>query len=173
VDGAVRQADTSPVASSQTTPASLAGNLSRLAVSDAPFQTPPQFPLNIIDGGSLAPQSTIVEMKTCKLNLNIKMKQVWLQLFLSQTPHLYIGRHDKGTFTEVQKLRLDDMAYATGGAQVGLRKLVQVLKSIVELVKKEGKGRKLSLIFQSGVLKVHERLEVEDCLPRDLMLKFE
>jgi hypothetical protein len=57
-------------------------------------------------------------------------------------------------------------------AQAGFRKLRKLPGEIQTLVKEKGASGRISIVCQDGVLKVHERISKEICLPEDSLALF-
>jgi hypothetical protein len=156
---------------------SLTDRLSAVSLGNTSSPSKPAPDLTIIDGGSLAPQTSIIETKTRSqrnFTTNFKWEDFGPQLFLSRTPNMFVGVHERGTFTSIEKeqFRSLEMREVTREAQGYLKKMVCALQDIVDLVRKEGNGRKLSLIYQDGVMKLYERSTGREALPTEFMLKF-
>ncbi|KAF8993519.1 hypothetical protein BDQ17DRAFT_1392654 [Cyathus striatus] len=86
-------------------------------------------------------------------------------LFLSQTPHHFMGIHWQGRFIQVN--------YRAANSQELKKKLVRALKIIQEIVKKHGERGRLSLVYQNGELKLYERMSSDGFIPDDVMNLFE
>ncbi|KAG6834218.1 hypothetical protein H0H93_011090, partial [Arthromyces matolae] len=153
--------------SSSTTLGDIIGPLSNVSLStgDTPtFGRTKSFPtVNVIDGGSIVPQASIVEFTT-RSNYNAPnydWKDAYPQLFLSQTPHHFLAVHQRGRFYEIQKRKLDSVELKAAARQEQLledfKKLRRLLDQIKELAKKHGEGGRLSLVCKAGELKVYER----------------
>ena len=71
--------------------------------STASFEGSP--PLRIIRAGAAQLQESIIELTTRSENYiqNLDWAEVFPQLYLSQTPHLYVGVHSVGRFFDVRK----------------------------------------------------------------------
>ncbi|KAG6815064.1 hypothetical protein H0H93_011081, partial [Arthromyces matolae] len=98
--------------------------------------------VNVIDGGSIVPQTSIMELTT-RSNFNASnydWKDAYPQLFLSQTPHHFLAVHQRGRFHEIQKRKLDSVELKAAARQEQLledfKKLRRLLDQIKELVKK-------------------------------------
>lgn len=123
-------------------------------------------PLTIIPGGTEMPQSSMIEITTRNAMRIGQMdwRELFIQLYLSATPHFYLGVHQRGHFTEVYKRNLyEDERFVKErkGAEASLNKLGKALKRIQELVREHGKGKKLSLVCRKAdgmeALAVYER----------------
>ncbi|KIJ67775.1 hypothetical protein HYDPIDRAFT_107268 [Hydnomerulius pinastri MD-312] len=59
---------------------------------------------------SLIPQSNLIEIKTRSYKKDFNWTDIYPQLFLSQTAYLYVGFHDRGNFSPVEKIQLNSDA---------------------------------------------------------------
>lgn len=111
--------------------------------------------------GALVPQSSLIEIKTRSMKKPLDWYEIYPQLHLSQTPWLYLAKHDRGTFTAVEKheLRSGAMAEYARVAADGIGKLRKVLEEILSKVTQIGEGVPLSLVCISGKLMLHRRKE--------------
>ena len=94
---------------------------------------------------SSSPHSSIIEMKTCSSRSPPDWRESYIQLYLSQTPYLYLARHNDGIFAPPEKYALNgDMEVHTRNAQQGIAMMVEVLKAVVEIARQgeEGTDRK-------------------------------
>lgn len=138
--------------------------------------------IKVINDGVPVSQSRILELKTCTFGNAMRTKnKAYPQLFFSQTPHLYIGKHVKGCFSEITKCDISvgdfnkqHKILVKSGA---LKKLVVVLRNIQEIVRKGGKEGNLTLIFEKKALKVYDRVTLKgasmDLLPKEIVARFE
>lgn len=158
----------------------LADALAGLNIQTNPSETdekPPHSqspPLTIIPSGTEMPQNSMIEITTRNAMRIAEMdwRELFIQLYLSASPHFYLGVHQRGYFTEVQKKSLyEDQRFVKErrGAEASLKKLGKVLKRIQELVREHGKGKKLSLVCRSAdgmeSLKVYEQKTDDGELP--------
>lgn len=123
--------------------------------NDATPPHPQSPPLTIIPGGTEMPQSSMIEITTRNAMRIGQMdwRELFIQLYLSASPHFYLGVHQRGHFTEVYKKNLyEDERFVKErrGAEASLKKLGKALKRIQELVKEHGKGKKLSLVCRKA-----------------------
>lgn len=103
-------------------------------------------------------------------------KELYPQLFLSQTPHHFLGVHQSGRFREVEKRKLGtdpDFLAVANQMQESLKKLRQALEMIQELVIEHGAKGRLSLVCEDGELKVYERESQASCLPKEFIARFD
>ena len=126
---------------------------------------------------SLVPQSDIVELKTCSTKSAIRLDWAdnYSQLFLSQTPNIFLCVHEGGVFQEVRENKLTDFETESFArkARENLGKLRKVLGVIQTLVMKEGQGTRASIICESGgEIAVYKREEGGSCLPKEFSEKF-
>lgn len=110
---------------------------------------------------SVIPQSHVIEIKTRASHRELDWKEVYPQLYLSQTPYLYLAKHAKGTFGPVEKVDLngETMAPRAREAEDAMGKLEVLLGSILKAVRKQGKGVPLSLVYHKGKLQLYKRHE--------------
>lgn len=138
--------------------------------------------VKVIHGGTCIPhQSSIIEIKTCLLSkMSSKKSESYPQLFFSQTPHLYVAGHTGGMFSEIDKNDVskgdlvgqhDTLLWKNGA----LKRLIVALRRIRELVRREGQGRRLTLVFEAKVLRVYQRTGGSGggLLPEDVIARFE
>ena len=102
--------------------------------------------------------------------------EVYPQLHISGTPHLYVAKHFRGSFTTVERYGLRDPAlrpYATAAEQ-GLGKLVQLLQELSSYLQEAGPGVGFSLIGGvKGELKLYRRkMGTSGGLTKDIIAKF-
>jgi len=130
--------------------------------------------LTVVRGGSPVPQSSLLEIKT-----QCSAREAWLkyypQLYLSQTPHIFMARHTLGNFHTIRKWQLGSpgLAHIAETFTDRLKKLRLALGAIREIVIARGKSGRLSLVFQDGELTVFERISKADCLPPEVLARFE
>ncbi|KAI0033496.1 hypothetical protein K488DRAFT_36454, partial [Vararia minispora EC-137] len=128
-----------------------------------------RFGIKIIKGGSKIPQSAIIELTTRSQNYidQYDWEEALPQLYLSSTPHLYIGVHRRGTFIEIRKhdLNEDALIKKRREAAQSYKKLGRALEVIQGLVVEHGADGGLSLVCTQGVLRVYRRVEVSHSLP--------
>ncbi|KAK1230846.1 hypothetical protein PQX77_006064 [Marasmius sp. AFHP31] len=110
-----------------------------------------------------------------KLNTGrVKWDEIVLQMSIAQTPHLFLGVHDRGNFEQVHKKSAassPELKAAEAEVKPALLKLRRVLEDIKRLVVVNS-GR-LSLICRDGKLDVVERISRESCLPGEFLNKFD
>lgn len=137
--------------------------------SSSPDAKPRSSSIKIIHGGTEVPQESIMELATRSQYFihEINWGEIFPQLFLSNTPHFYLGVHNRGRFDEIRKMELsgDELGSQREEAEVNFRKLGKALSTIQEIVQKYGKERRVSLVCESGTLKVYERVGRKSCLP--------
>lgn len=136
--------------------------------------------IEIINGGVLVPQSTLVEMSTKSkrsLEEGIDWQEYYPQLFLSQTPHYYLGVHNNGQFHRIDARALNDSVLTAQKAeqQSSFDKLCALLKEIRELVVSYGVEKHVSLVyrFQNKKLEVFSREQDVNILPESWLHRFE
>ncbi|KAI0044342.1 hypothetical protein FA95DRAFT_1497247 [Auriscalpium vulgare] len=168
----------------------LAASISNLKLvnSDTTATTPPSPPtappsaaspylLRVIRAGREVPQNAIIELTSRSAYWLREMRwgDIYPGLYLTQTPHFYIGLHSRGTFSEVQKRTLTDKQFIAHKQEVdvSLRKLGEVLEAIQRIAVEHGREKHLSLVCVAGELKVYESVSTESCLPEDTRRRFE
>ncbi|ETW82298.1 hypothetical protein HETIRDRAFT_168757 [Heterobasidion irregulare TC 32-1] len=134
-------------------------------------------PLRIIRAGAAQLQESIIELTTRSEDYtqNLDWAEVFPQLYLSQTPHLYVGVHSVGRFFDVRKQSLDslEMISQREKAETSLRKLGNALRMIQKIVVKHGRAGRLSLVCEKGTLRAYERVSTQSCLPAEVIQRFE
>jgi hypothetical protein len=149
----------------------------RRPAQPAPAATPAQGRLGEITfrrAGTLVPQDDLVELAARSKRTNKTFADVFRQLWLAQTPHYVLARHDAGMFTDVRHERLDTspaLLAAADAAQDGLKRLSMLLREVRRLVVQRGQETQLSLVCSGdGSLEVFVR-EQGAALPAELALK--
>ncbi|KAJ8503210.1 hypothetical protein ONZ45_g11065 [Pleurotus djamor] len=119
------------------------------------------------------PQSSIVEITTRSFwnYQNLNWSDVYPQIYLSQTPHLFIGLHHRGTFTRLvqENLGSPPMRRIYAAEQPKMKMLRWLLGDIQKRLRKHGPDAKISLVCRGGVLGVYERDSYDDCLPEEVL----
>ncbi|KZV65885.1 hypothetical protein PENSPDRAFT_637695 [Peniophora sp. CONT] len=134
------------------------------------------FPVKVIKAGAEVVQEDVIELTTRSI-MNIGQFD-WTeqlpQLYLSATPKLFIGVHQRGTFQEIQEHDLNDAALMKmrRDAAASYEKLGRALEAIQALVVEHGPEEHLSLLCKDGVLKVYRRIDGKSRLPADLRERF-
>ncbi|KAI0070367.1 hypothetical protein K474DRAFT_1713391 [Panus rudis PR-1116 ss-1] len=132
--------------------------------------------LDINAGGSIAPQESLMELKSFKdtSRYGLNMDDIFPQLYLSQVPTCLVGLHRGGVFTNQILLGQDSpsMVQAKRAAEARLGKLGALLHIIREAVLEHGVGARLSLVLQEGVLTVRKRQSQQSFLPDDVIARF-
>ncbi|THH16178.1 hypothetical protein EW146_g4426 [Bondarzewia mesenterica] len=134
-------------------------------LSSPPSQTvkPPPV-INIIRAGVEVPQASILELATRseKASQNLDWSYIFPQLYLTSTPHFYLGVHTRGCFEKVTKCSLDeeDMVQRKESAEDCMKKLGSALKVIRDIVMKYGKKSCLSLLAMATATYCHEHASV-------------
>lgn len=110
---------------------------------------------------SLVPQSDLVEVKTRSNYREPNWRDIYPQLYLSQTAWLYMAKHNSGVFQPVEKISLtgDEMKPYAEMMEGSLVKLKNLLKAIFKAVREQGEGVPLSLVCQGGTLSLWKRKE--------------
>jgi hypothetical protein len=133
--------------------------------------------VKVSKGGSVVSQSAIVELTTRSANYidQFDWAEALPQLYLSSTPHLYIGLHRRGNFTEVRKYSLNDDALVKKRREAAesYEKLGRALEAIQGLVVEHGVGGGLSLVCTHGELQVYKRTGAAPLLPSAVRIRFD
>ncbi|KAG9227909.1 hypothetical protein CCMSSC00406_0009743 [Pleurotus cornucopiae] len=134
--------------------------------------------LTVYPGGSWStPQSAIVELTTrSQRNFEtMSWADLYTQLFVSQTPHCFVGIHRQGTFTRLvrENLRSVAMERVRRAEQPRLKALRWVLGAIQDFLVERGGSSRVSLVSEAGILGVYECENEEDVLPEEIMEYFD
>ncbi|KAG9013885.1 hypothetical protein FRB94_004265 [Tulasnella sp. JGI-2019a] len=108
---------------------------------------------------TIVPQSSTIELRTRVAHRLVDWESIYSQLYLSQTPYLYLAKHKREHFQPAEKHDLagpELQGYAEQ-AEAGMVKLQDVLLQILECAKKEGEGMGMSLACQDGSLALYRR----------------
>ncbi|KAF9223146.1 hypothetical protein BS17DRAFT_782437 [Gyrodon lividus] len=108
---------------------------------------------------TLTPQGNMVEIKTRASHRALDWIEIYPQLYLSQTPYLYVAKHERGNFQTVEKTQLNGatMRPYAKQAEASMGKLKILLGQILEVVRKEGNNVPLSLVCRGGELVLYKR----------------
>ncbi|KAI0823265.1 hypothetical protein BC628DRAFT_602365 [Trametes gibbosa] len=168
-------------------PSDLLAGLSLASSSSPPPPSPPPPPpspshsdttITVLRGGTPVPQSSLIEIATrsAKSLYAHKWAETYTQLFLSQTPYLYVALHQTGTFTEVVKLAREDAWLERYASDVrmrrSLRELVRVLEDVQHAVQAYGPRGRLSLVCRGGKLELFECASEAGRLPDRELARF-
>ncbi|KZP29280.1 hypothetical protein FIBSPDRAFT_927058 [Athelia psychrophila] len=125
---------------------------------------------NIRRGGSVVPQSSLIELKSGK----IKWPEVYPQLYVSQTPRLYKAAHENGLFHTITKMGLasPEMAEVAERSKVRFGRLRDALQAIKDMVVAAGPNGRLSFVVENKELKVFDRDSQSSFLKADVMALF-
>lgn len=139
---------------------SLTSAMKALATSEK-SESKSVFGLTTLKSSSLAlvPQADLIEMKTRVSHKALDWKEVYPQLYLSQTGYLYLARHTRGEFDPPEKYALGGAGLAAYAAQAeaGMWKLRELLRQIFVAVKKEKEGTGLCIVCEGGTLALYRR----------------
>ncbi|KZT12264.1 uncharacterized protein LAESUDRAFT_172954 [Laetiporus sulphureus 93-53] len=124
--------------------------------------------LKVIRAGREVPHESLIEIKTTVKDY-FQVADAYLQLFLSQTPHVYVGHHRHGTFNKITERHLDSLGEST---RRRIKQLRCALQDIQTLVVGQGPDVRLSLVQSKGVLLVFQRRSEEGCLPENMVRRF-
>lgn len=119
------------------------------------------FDVKLSPARSLVPQSDLIEVKTRSTYREPNWRDIYPQLYLSQTAWLYMAKHTNGAFQPVEKISLtgEQMKPYADMMEDSLRKLKSLLKEILKAVREQGDGVPLSLVRQGGTLSLWKRKE--------------
>ncbi|KAF8649168.1 hypothetical protein AX16_005966 [Volvariella volvacea WC 439] len=133
--------------------------------------------LKVVKGGALVPQSSILELKTRYkyAKAPIDYGRIYVQMLVSNTPNLYLALHNSGLFDEIRKETLDSPVFQSQhrAMQPALKKFRALLGYIQQQVIQHGQQGRLSLVCQSGVLRLYSRTTDNNFLPDEYMAKFD
>ena len=150
---------------------------------DAAFQKMsirPDDKIEIVSRGVLVPQSSLIELgskgaRGVELE-GIDWKEYFPQLFLSQTPHHYLGVHEKGYFRRIDMRAMKDSVLSAQQRiqQPEFDKLHALLQKIKALVVTHGEDARLSLVYrvQTKKLEVFSRKTPGTALPDKWLDRF-
>ncbi|TDL17770.1 hypothetical protein BD410DRAFT_729467 [Rickenella mellea] len=122
----------------------------------------------------LVPQSSLIELMTRASHKLLNWSEVYPQLYLSQTPHLYLAKHRKGVFMDVEKIPIDgeEMEPYMREVEQRIGKLRDVLVHILKAVR-EDIGTLFSLVCENGRLALCRReKESGMSVGKDILQKF-
>ncbi|KAI5989813.1 hypothetical protein F5J12DRAFT_727783 [Pisolithus orientalis] len=125
---------------------------------------------------SVLPQSSVIEIKTRSARRELDWKEVYPQLYLSQTPYLYLAKHTRGTFGPVEKVQINSqgMIAHTREAEATMAKLEALLNAILKAVRKHGEGVPLTLVYRAGKLQLYTRKAgTGQSFGKDILSKFQ
>ncbi|KAI5121357.1 hypothetical protein M0805_000665 [Coniferiporia weirii] len=131
--------------------------------------------INIIPAGVLAPQSKLIEMTTRSVRSieGFDWQDYFPQLFLSQTPHSFIGIHERGQFQRIEAGTLGDVFFSEQQRtqQTAFDKLCVLLEDIYRIAVNTDAGTRLSIVYslETKKLEVFERESAADSLPDSWM----
>jgi len=133
--------------------------------------------LTIQEGGKEVPQTSLLELVTRWKQNRFQMdwNEVYCQLFLSQIQKHATAYQDGGVFDRIEERMLGsapELETTKTEALNQMKKLMKILKRIRELVMKEGKDSRLSLVCVYGVLRVYRRSSQESCLSDEVLELF-
>jgi len=139
---------------------SLGGNRDKPSKANEPASAA-GFEVQFTPSRSVVPQANLIEVKTRSVYREPNWKEIYPQLYLSQTAWLYTAKHNKGVFEPVEKISLtgDEMRPYAEMMEASLGKLKNLLKLILKAVRKQEEGVPLSLVRQGGTLSLWRRKE--------------
>jgi hypothetical protein len=145
--------------------------------------------INVVRAGTQVPQDALIEVTSRSKHFvdQLDWNELYPQLALSNTPLLYLGVHDRGTFTQLRKWRVHgpgsdstdssvpDLVAQRKQMALQIVRLACVLEELQGLAISRGPGPsgRFSLVCQGGSLRVYGRSDnKETCLPPDVMARF-
>jgi hypothetical protein len=149
-DGYVAETAPSPVtANPQQTSDSLALELGRLSISKTEAVTSSSM-ISIESGGREVESPSTLEIKTRTYHRPLDMSNVLPQLWISQTPNLVIGYHQKGIFKDVQlQNMIPEIQDWENANQKALQSLQCLLKRIIQAAESSPTGRAIVVKYDS------------------------
>jgi hypothetical protein len=104
-------------------------------------------------------QSTLIQIKTRASHRELNWAEAYPQLYLSQTAYVYLAKHTRGNFGDVEKIQLagDSMKVHAKQAEEGMRKLKVALNQVLDAARKEKDGTGMSLIREGNELVLYRR----------------
>lgn len=133
--------------------------------------------VDVMRGGVEIPQSSLIKIKSRSARNVSKFDwtAAYIQLFLGQTPNLFIGIHRAGMFYDVQKSTMEsaEMKVASETAQPALKKLRTLLEDIVFIALRHNTTGRLSLICKDEQLMIYERKSQSSFLPEEILDRFD
>lgn len=119
--------------------------------------TDPSTGIKVIhSGGKVAPQSSIIEIKTRSSRSQYQVEDSFPQLFFSQTAHLFLGRHDRGRFYEIIQHDLADLDQEKARFSRDLKKVTALLREVRKVMLEVGRSKRLSLVYSGKMLTLYE-----------------
>lgn len=117
----------------------------------------------------------MIEITTRAARKGLDWKDVYPQLYLSQTPSLYLAKHTRGTFGRVEKMQINSqgMAARAREAEATMTKFQALLRYILKAVRKHGQGVPLCLVYRAGKLQLYRRRKgTRQPFGKDILRKF-
>jgi hypothetical protein len=124
---------------------------------------------------SIVPQSSLIELKTRASHRPLDWTEAYPQLYLSQTTYLYLAKHNRGSFINVEKVSIagDAMNGYARQAEAGMGKLKAVLDEVLRAVRDAGEGVGLCLVCERGKLALYQRKEgTGKAVGKDILRRF-
>lgn len=130
--------------------------------------------VHVVKGGTLVPQSSVLEIKTRAATRGLSIADVMPQLWFSDTQALAVGYHRRGRFGTVIPMRLETGELETWECNnaINLGKLVALIGIIIKEMEKADGGRCVIQGLRNGTLVIKKSTTLGDCLPADLKAKF-
>ncbi|KAI0033500.1 hypothetical protein K488DRAFT_69827 [Vararia minispora EC-137] len=150
------------------------------SASTTVFDTPGQpsgTHIKVVRTGAGVPQDALVELKSLQMaSSGVWWTAVLPQMYLSATPHLYVGLHTQGAVVRVEKHIVDDKTVFETQPRLAerLRQLGQLLRTLRHLAQTVGRVVPLSVVGHKGELRLYERLSEEGMwvLPEEEQKRF-
>jgi hypothetical protein len=132
--------------------------------------------ITVLSGGSVVPGYSVVELSTIASHrlVNQDWGDKFLQIFLARTPNHFLGVHNRGRVSTIQKRQFSSREFVLAKNQVQsrLKALKKALVSIQEIVMPHSEEAKMSLVYDGIEMKVYQRDEGSDFLPDALVREF-
>jgi hypothetical protein len=137
-----------------------------------PYYSSPE--LKIFRSSHHVPQSSIVELKTT-VKPQINMAETFSQLYFSQTQHLFVGKHQRGTFHKIEQHQLGTgvLAGYQQKAQPNMQRLGSLLRNVQNIAIKRGAADPFAVIWSDGHLSIRGIKNHISMLPEELLGRFE
>jgi len=160
----------------RSTEAGLDDLLGAMSVRAPSAEAAPGTTVRVVKAGTAVPQSALLELTTRSANYiaQFDWDEALPQLYLSGTPHLRIGVHERGRFVEVRAHSLGEglLVARRRAAAATYERLGRVLEALQGLVVEHGAAGRLSVVCVGGVLRVYSRAGAASLVPDDIRRRF-
>ncbi|TFK27639.1 hypothetical protein FA15DRAFT_144931 [Coprinopsis marcescibilis] len=154
----------------------ITASLSGVVLDQAPSADGDKPKINIIKAGYEVSPSATMELSTRSeyKQHEYDFKELYPQLFFSQTTHHVLAIHNRGRFTAINRRKLGSPEFQEleDEMQPYFKVVRKALDAIRSLVVKHGEHGRISILCKNGQLKVYERISQDSCLPDHLMELF-